>query len=193
MKVIKLQKNNLYVLRYKRFGHYYVGTAERFDKRMFVHWRRTSKLPEWSILNESKQGFIFYWFYIEGDGVSRSKADLCENHLAKLIARKIKYINEKNFIKEVHVGNNNFIDGKPENNKEKYINRNDNIENKMEINDIEKEVYDYLKKLRSLKPLKIKKRLSIKCCRIGYIEEFHQNQCHKSWEQVETLEFSCDN
>lgn len=91
MEIIKLQKNNLYVLRYKRFGHYYVGTAEQFDERMFVHWRRTSKLPEWSILNESKQGFIFYWFYIEGDGVSRSKADLCENHLAKLIDRKIKW------------------------------------------------------------------------------------------------------
>lgn len=189
-----MKKNNLYVLRYKRFGHYYVGTAEDFGERMLVHWRRISKLPQWSSLNESKQGFIYYWFNIEGDGVSRSEADLCENHLAKLIARKIKCINEKNFIKEVHVGNNNFIDGKPESDKGKYINNNDNNNtNKMELNDIDKEIFIYLTKLRSLKPIKLKKRLSIKCCRIGYIGEYHSNQCHKKLEQVERAKFLINN
>ncbi len=189
--VIKLSskenKWNLYVLRYKRFGHYYVGTAENFKERMLDHWKEISDAPQWSILNKSKQGFIFYWFIIEEDGVSRSDADLCENHLAKLIARKIKCINGKNFIKEVHVGNNNFIDGKPENNKEKYINNNKNV---MELNDIDKEIYNYLKKLRTLKSSKMKKRLSIKCFEVGCVGKYQEQD---NWDDaVALIKFSCE-
>lgn len=183
------EKNNLYVLRYKSSGHYYVGTAENLEERILKHWRRTSKLPQWSKLNKSKNGFIFYWFRFNGDGVSRSEADLCENHLAKLIARQIKFINEKKFIKEVHVGNNDFIDGKPERNKEKYINDNDN--NKMELNDIDKMIYNSLKGIKSLKPRKIKKRLLIECSEIGCVGQYHEND---SWNRaVVWLKFSCEN
>lgn len=91
------KKNNLYVLRYNHSGNYYVGTAEDLQKRMTIHWRKKSrkKLPSWSRDNKSYKGFVFYWFHIEGNGVSRSHADLCENHLAKLITRKIEYINQK--------------------------------------------------------------------------------------------------
>lgn len=67
---------------------------------MLEHWKETSESPDWSKLNKSKQGFIFYWLIIEEDGVSRSDADHCENHLAKLIARKIKCINEKNSLRK---------------------------------------------------------------------------------------------
>ena len=187
------EKNKLYVLRYKHSGNYYVGTAEDLKKRMSVHWKRISqskkRLPEWSSLNESTKGFIYYWFYIDGDGVSRSEADLCENHLAKLITRKIKYINEKNFIEKVHVGNNKFIDGiavEDKKDKNKYV------ENKgKKLNDIDKEIYNYLIKLRSLKPKKVKKRLSIKCFEIGYIGKYHQND---SWDEAVVLfKFSCGN
>lgn len=62
----------------------------------------------------------------------------------------------------------------------------------MELNDIDKELFIYLTKLRSLKPRKLKKRLSIKCCRIGYVGEYHLNQCHKKWEQVEKVKFLSD-
>lgn len=184
----KNEKINLYVLRYKYSGNYYVGTAENIESRMLVHWRRESasvkRLPNWSFKNKSKQGFIFYWFNIEGGGVSQSYADLCENHLAKLIARRIKNINEKNFIKEVHVGNGGFIDGVvPENPEDpEYDNK---------LNDIDKKIYIYLKNLRSLKPKKVSKRLSIKCFKIGCIGEYHQSD---SWDKnVTWIEFSCDN
>ncbi|MDE5802485.1 MAG: hypothetical protein K2I22_06170 [Lachnospiraceae bacterium] len=187
----KNKKINLYVLRYKHSGHYYVGTAENFEKRMLVHWRRESgsvkRLPNWSFENKSKQGFIFYLFNIEGDGVSQSYADLCENHLAKLIARKIKYINEKKFIKEVHVGNNKFIDGKVG----KYDKNNNVNSNQKELNDIDKGIYMYLKNLKSLNPQKVNKRLSIKCIEIGCVSEYHQND---SWnEAVVRFKFSCEN
>lgn len=188
--MIKLssEKNNLYVLRYKYSGNYYVGTAEDFKERMIEHWKEISDSPEWSKWNKSKQGFIFYWFFIEKDGVSRSDADLCENHLAKLIARKIKYINERDFIREVHVGNNKFIDGKTEYNRKKYINNEDN--DQMELNDIDKEIYNYLKKLKSLKSFKMKKRLSIKCFEVGCVGKYQQND---SWDKaIVKFRFSCE-
>lgn len=184
----KEKKVKLYVLRYNYSGHYYVGTAENINKRMLVHWKRTSKskkrLPKWSRINKSTNGFIFYWFNIEGHGVSQSYADLCENHLAKLIARVIKCINEKKFIKKVHVGNSKFIDGRD--NKIKIV-----IDNtKNEINDIDKEIYNYLKKLTSLKPKKVEKRLSIKCYEVGYVGKYHQND---SWDEVAlSFKFSCE-
>lgn len=184
------EKWNLYVLRYKRFGHYYVGTAENFKERMLDHWKEISDAPQWSKVNRSKQGFIFYWFTIEENGVSRSDADLCENHLAKLITRRIKCINEKRFIKEVHVGNNDFIDGKPERNKEKHINNNDD-NNKMEINDIDKEIYNYLKNLCSLKSTRMKKKLLIKCIEVGCVGNYHQED---KWDDsIVLFKFSHEN
>ncbi len=59
------------------------------------------------------------------------------------------------------------------------------------MNDIDKEIYNYLNKLRTLKPNKIKNRLSIKCSKIGYVGQYHQND---SWDEVVMwINFSCDN
>lgn len=79
-------------------------------KRMLVHWRRESKLTIWSAKNESMKGFQFYWFNIGKDGVSRSKADLCENRMAEILFGIIKKKNEENFIKKIHVGNGSHYD-----------------------------------------------------------------------------------
>ena len=68
-----------------------------------------------------------------------------------------------------------------------------NLNSFRNLNDIDKEIFIYLTKLRSLKPIKLKKRLSIKCCRIGYIGEYHSNQCHKKLEQVERAKFLINN
>lgn len=183
------KKINVYVLRYKHSGHYYVGTAKDFDKRMLVHWRRESesikRLPDWSFRNKSKKGFIFFWFKIAESGVSQSYADLCENQLAILIAEKIKCINENNFIKEVHVGNNKFIDGKDGN----ICNNFDDDKN--ELNYIDKEILNYFK---NPEPLKTKKgEFQIKCCGFGSVGEYDCSQCNKKWNEVASIKHSIDN
>lgn len=195
MEVTKLsdeKKNNLYVLRYKTSGNYYVGTAEDLQNRMTDHWRKTSKkkVPGWSRENGSKEGFMFYWFHIEENGVSRSHVDLCENHLAKLITRKIKYINQKKYIREVHVVNNKFFNGsdigynKNKSDISNYIKEKSGIT----IDDLDKEIYIYLTNLKSLKSPKIQKRLSIKCVKCGYVSKYH---LYDNWnEAVVYLNFS---
>lgn len=109
---------NLYILRYNSSGNYYVGITENPEKRMLVHWRRKSKrkgLPKWSNINESKQGFKFYWFDIDKDVVSQSCADRRENQLAQRLFKKIIDVNNEKPIEEIHVGNGKFIDGKEDN------------------------------------------------------------------------------
>lgn len=180
---------NLYVLRYNYSGHYYVGTAEDFEKRMLKHWRRNStskkRLPKWSSINKSTQGFIFFWFNIIESGVTQSHADFCENYLAIQIASKIKCINEDKFIKEVHVGNNKFIDGK-DNNIKIVID-----DSKNELNYIDKKIMNYFK---NPEPLKTKKgEFQIKCCGFGFVEEYDCSQCNKSWNEVTSVELPIDN
>lgn len=63
-------------------------------------------------MNNSTIGFRFYWLKINNNGVSPSEANHLENQLAKKIIDKIEDINNKNFIKKVHVGNGNCIDRK---------------------------------------------------------------------------------
>ena len=193
MEAIKLsngeKKIKLYVLRYRHSGHYYVGTAEDFDKRMLIHWRRESnsikRLPNWSFRNRLKEGFIFFWFDIAESGVSQSCADLCENQLAKLIAKKIGCINDKNFIKEVHVGNNKFIDGETD-----VICNNFDVDNN-ELNNIDKEIMNYFK---NPEPLKTKKgEFQIKCYNFGFVGEYDCSQCNKEWKEVASIKHPIDN
>lgn len=169
------KRNNLYVLRYNQSGNYYVGTTKNFEKRMLDHWRKKSKSPEWSKSNTSTNGFKFYWFNINGNGVSRSEADHCENRMAEILFEIIRKKNNEKFVKEIHVGNGSHYDVNIPVKKYKY-----NGDNKDEspFNDIDKEIMEYLKKDE---PLKVgKKEFSIKCWRIGHIEEFHQSKCNKS-------------
>lgn len=176
MKVFGI-KNNLYVLRYNETGNYYVGTAINLEKRMLVHWRRESKLPIWSKKNKSKKGFKFYWFNIEKDGVSRSKADLCENRMAEILVGIIKKKNEEKFVKKIHVGNGSRYDLNIPVRNYSYDNKSDNS-----LNDIDKEIMIYLKEPE---PLETKHgKFSIKCHRIGCVDEFSQSKCNKNLIEV---------
>lgn len=175
------KKFNLYVLRYNYTSNYYVGITTDHEKRMLNHWRQTSiksELPKWSEKNKSTRGFKFYWFNINNDGVLQSCADHCENFLAKLLVQEIKKIN-----KEVHVGNGKFVDAEDTNGIEIEIN---NIKN--DLNDMDKEITDYLKNLKLLETEK--GEFSIECCRIGYVGEYDNSQCNKSLSDVASIEFS---
>lgn len=190
-KVIKLSKEekkmewNLYVLRYHYSGNYYVGTTIDFEDRMLDHWRKTStkgELPQWSLKNKSTKGFEFYWFNINQCGVSQGKAEHCENQLAKLLVEKIEDINGKKFTKEVHVGNGKFVDGKE-----------DNYDIEIKVDDppidIDEEIKNYLKELKSLEPKNENEKFSIKCIKIGNVGEYDHSQREKKWYEVETIEF----
>lgn len=182
----KNKKWNLYVLRYNYSSNYYVGTTPDFENRMLIHWKRTStknNLPTWSKENKSINGFKYYWFKVNEDGVEQGEAEHCEDCLAKLLVEKIKELN-----KEVHVGNGKFVD--TEEFKVIAIEVN-GIENN--LNDVDKEIMDYLKKLKFIKPQEDKGELSIECCRIGCVGEYDHSQCHKSWKEVELVEFSSSN
>lgn len=176
------KRNNLYVLRYNQSGNYYVGTAKNFEKRMLDHWRKSSKSPTWSRSNTSTNGFIFYWFNINGNGVSRSEADHCENRMAEILFEIIRKKNNEKFVKEIHVGNGSHYDLNIPVKEYKYNGKN---KNKIPLNDIDKEIMEYLKKTDNLEVGK--KKIPIKCWRIGHIEEFHQSQCNKSLIEVVTL------
>lgn len=183
MGVIKLSSDenfNLYVLRYNYSGNYYVGITSNFEKRMFVHWRRTSikrKLPIWSKRNKSTRGFRFYWFNINKTGVSQSDADHCENCIADLLVKKIKNINNKMFIKNVHVGNGNVID------------REYNNDTKIEINDVKNEFNDIDEIIANclINPEKLgfkEDGIQIECCSVGFLGEYHSSMHDKSWGEV---------
>lgn len=178
-------KWNLYVLRYNYSGNYYVGIAKDLNGRMEEHWKQTSsksKLSIWSEKNKSTKGFKFYWFKILKEDVEHSEAQYCENQLAEDLVRKIKILKETNhemFSEGGHVGNGEYVD-------RKYC------VSKIDVGvPIDERIKEYLKNLDFLDTKK--GRFSIKCCRIGYIGEYHNNQCHKRWGQVETVEFLCDN
>lgn len=171
--------NNLYVLRYNQSGNYYVGTTKNFPKRMLDHWRKESKSPIWSQKNTSTKGFKFYWFNINGNGVSRSEADLCENRMAEILFEIIRKKNNEKFVKEIHVGNSSRYDLNIPVKDYKY---NGDKEDKSPFNDIDKEIMEYLKKDEPL--ILGKKKFSIKCWRIGNIGEFHQSKCNKSLIEV---------
>lgn len=173
------KRNNLYVLRYNKSGNYYVGTTKNFEKRMLDHWRKTSKSPKWSQKNTSTNGFKFYWFNINGNGVSRSEADICENRMAEKLFEIISKKNNEKFIKEIHVGNGSHYDVNIPVEDYNYSGK-DKDENT--LNDIDKEIMEYLKKAETLRVGE--KNISIKCWRIGYIGEFHQNKCNKSLIEV---------
>lgn len=182
--VEKDKKFNLYVLRYNYSGNYYVGITIDFEERMLNHWRQTSiksELPKWSEKNKSTKGFKFYWFDIDKGGVSQSHADHCENYLAEQLVNEIEKLN-----KEVHVGNGKFVDAEDTCGVEIEVN---DIKNN--LIDIDKEVTDCLKNLKSLNT-KVGE-FSIECCRIGCVGEYDHSQCNKSWSDVALIEFSSSN
>lgn len=174
---------NLYVLRYNFSGNYYVGTTEDFERRMGEHWRRDSdsekRLPQWSPQNQSKKGFKFYWFKIENEGVERGEAEHCENRLAELLVDKIQNINNEKFAREIHVGSGLGIDCKG------YATEfepSPSLDEKIEKYLIEKE------------NLNTKRgKFHIECHAIGYIGEYDNSQCNKSWEEVASIRFLNDN
>lgn len=176
------KRNNLYVLRYNHSGNYYVGTTKNFEKRMLDHWRKSSKSPIWSRNNTSTNGFKFYWFNINGNGVSRSEADLCENSMAEKIFDIIRKKNDEKFVKEIHVGNGSYYDVNIPVKEYKYNAKN---KDKIPLNDIDKEIMKCLKKIDNLEVGKNK--IPIKCWRIGCVEEFHQSKCNKSLIEVVTF------
>lgn len=187
MKVVELSKNKekkdwkLYVLRYNYSGNYYVGTTEDFENRMLDHWRKTSEkknLPIWSKRNKSKKGFKFFWFNIEKSGVSQSYAEHCEWKLAKMIFKEIKKINHKKLAEEIHVGNWKLVDCKKYNSKfEPNVSFDEKIEK-------------YLKELKKIETKDGK--FQIECYAIGYIGEYDNSQCNKSWEEVASIRFLSD-
>lgn len=182
----KNKKWNLYVLRYNYSGNYYVGTTPDFENRMLIHWRRTSinnNLPMWSKENKSINGFKYYWFKINKEGVEQGEAEHCENYLAGLLVEEIKKLN-----KEVHVGNGKFVD--TEEIKVIEIEIKD-IEN--DLNEIDEKIADYLKQLEFLKHNTIEEELSIKCFEIGSVGEYDNSQCNEKWSNVSSIEFSSDN
>ena len=178
----KNKKWNLYVLRYNYSGNYYVGTTIDFERRMKEHWRRTStnsNLPIWSKKNKSTKGFKYYWFKIGKEGVEQGEAEHFENVLAERLVDKIKKLN-----KEVYVGHGKFVDTEETSITEIEVNCSEN-----NLNDIDKEIMNYLKKL----DFPVKEELSIECCEIGCVGDYDHSQCNKSWGNVVSIEFSNDN
>ncbi len=180
----KNKKWSLYVLRYNYSGNYYVGIAKDLKGRMEEHWKQSSSKSElsiWSEKNKSTKGFKFYWFNIKKEDVEHSEAQHCENQLAEQLVQEIELLKETKhemFSEGGHVGNGEYVD-------RKY--------RVTQINvgvPIDERIKAYLKNLEFLDTKK--GRFSIKCCRIGYVGEYHRNQCNKKWEQVETVEFSND-
>ncbi|MDE5802328.1 MAG: GIY-YIG nuclease family protein [Lachnospiraceae bacterium] len=175
----------MYVLRYNYSSNYYVGTTINFERRMEEHWKQTSakrELSIWSEKNKSTKGFQFYWFKIEKEGVEQGEAEHCENQLAEQLVREIKTlkeINNEEFSEGGHVGNGQCVD-------RKYR------VNKINVGvPIDERIKKYLKNLEFLDTEK--GRFSMKCCRIGYVEEYHHNQRNKRWREVELVEFLNDN
>lgn len=133
--------------------------------------------------NKSAKGFKYYWFKIEKECVEQGEAEHCENYLAERLVEEIKRLN-----KEVHVGNGKFVDTEDTSIIEIEVNYSEN-----NLNDIDNEIMDYLKKLEFLKPQKVKEELSIECCEIGCVGEYDHSQCNKSWSDVALIEFSINN
>lgn len=83
----------LYILRYSYSGNYYVGVTPTLNSRMNIHLKRTSannkRLPTWSYLNKSIQGFRAYWYDCKDSGVSQSTANKLENKVTRQIEKRI--------------------------------------------------------------------------------------------------------
>lgn len=173
---------NLYVLRYNYSGNYYVGTTPDFESRMLDHWRKTSDktgLPQWSPQNQSTKGFKFYWFKIENEGVEQGKAEQCENRLSKLLVEEIQIINNETFDREIHVGSGLGIDCK-------------GYAAEFEPSpSLDEKIEKYLIEKRNLDT--ISGEFHIECHAIGYIGEYDNSQCNKSWEEVASIRFLNDN
>ena len=177
---------NLYVLRYNYSGNYYVGTTPDFENRMLIHWRRTStnhNLPMWSKENKSINGFKYYWFKINKKGVEQGEAEHCENYLADLLVEEIKKLN-----KELHVGNGKRIDTE-----DTYVIEIEVNGIEKNLNNIDKEITDYLKSSKLINSQKVNEEFLIECCEIGRVGEYDHSQRNKSWNDVALIEFSIDN
>lgn len=90
-----MEEWQVYVLRYKATGNYYVGNTPKVKGRMETHWRKTSaknsSLPAWSEANKSTEGFEYYLFESADQSImDQSTASDCENNLQKEIWNFIK-------------------------------------------------------------------------------------------------------
>lgn len=187
---LEKEENNkfkLYVLRYNHSGNYYVGINENLEKRMLVHWRRKSKkkgVPNWSIDNKSQKGFKFYRFDIEGDAVSQSHADRCEDQLAKWFAQKIKEINDKKFIAEVYVSNGLLVDASGERKARKVKITTDDPDKKRIDSKIEEILKAQPENTITLKLNKGNEEVKIRHTKTGIVEEYGHSKCNKTWDGV---------
>lgn len=172
---------NLYVLRYNYSGNYYVGTTPNFIKRMEIHRRRRStkhNLPECSADNYSTKGFRFYWFLIEKRGVKQGVAEKCEYCLANELEAELRNLNPN-----VHVWNGTRYA------EYKKSKGNAITENKDNLMNIDHAINEFLKNRQSLNPSETPKNLSIKCYKMGCIEEYDETQCNKSFDDVAKYEY----
>lgn len=152
---------------------------------MGEHWRRDSdsekRLPKWSKKNSSKKGFKFYWFYIEQEGVEQGEAEHCEWKLARLMVNKIEEINHERLAERIHVGNWKLVDCK-KNNPEFEPEPSPSLDTIIE---------EYLKELKQLETEN--GNFQIECCAIGYIGEYDNSKCNKSWKKVASIRFLSPN
>lgn len=172
---------NLYVLRYNYSTNYYVGTTPDFKKRMEIHRRRRSpnhNLPECSADNYSKKGFRFYWFLVEKRGVTQGVAEKCEYCLAAELEKAVHELNPN-----VHVWNGTRYAEYKKSNGYAITENKDNLMN------IDHEIDEFLMNRKPLNPSESNKKYSIKCYKIGCIEEYDETQCNKSFDDVVKYEY----
>jgi GIY-YIG catalytic domain. len=97
----------LYVLRYDFSGYYYVGITPDLEERMNKHKRRSTeniqRLPRWSYLNRSKEGFRYYWFELTRNEKTQDSANYAENALTRHIANEIEKIVKKQKYKNLNI------------------------------------------------------------------------------------------
>ncbi|MHC5216661.1 hypothetical protein ACYSNR_08330 [Enterococcus sp. LJL128] len=86
---------NLYVLKYKRTGNYYVGTAPDWRDRIYVHQTKTSSRAlgsQPSELNKSNAGFYYFVYGVDGFEIDESR--LGTNQSVSKINQSISYMIE---------------------------------------------------------------------------------------------------
>lgn len=184
-----MEKWNLYVLRYDYSGNYYVGSAPNLELRMFDHWRRTSDkgdLPVWSALNNSTEGFKYYWFNINSNDVSQSVANCSENALTMEFCELIKNLSDNELNTKIYMFGGCSV-------KPPYPNVT-SIEKESLVDDERyQNISMYLKNIKDHKLETKKGEYSISLFEVGTVGRYQQTDCNKDWHEVASVEFSEDN
>lgn len=179
-----MEKWYLYVLRYNYSGNYYVGDTKDLEKRMLIHLKRTSKLPQASWANHSTKGFKYYWFEIDGYYVSRSEADLSENAFTKEIGKVIEKLEDNELNRKIYIRGGYLA-------KNPYPKINPVEKDALEDDEGHKKIYTYLKNIKE-RELETKKgeHSIISLLEIGTVGEYQQTDCHKQWCDIRSVEFT---